>query len=249
MTRSGLSGWVGLIVVALVLAAEAWAARSATVRGAERAFIRRGPGTEFQAYGTVENGEQVTVDEVTGTWALVHAAGGQSGYVHAAFLFYSDNQPVLVSTPTVGAASAPTPAPAAVVAAAVVPPTAARPAAQAGAETTDLAQRNAELAAELEASRRELEAVRRNPSAAPSPGEDLVALRAEVRRLADITDALRSRLDSPSAGGAALALVGEEPWGTSTVVVLAGCALLLGWVIGGILARREERGRRNRIRF
>jgi hypothetical protein len=256
MKRFGLSGWVGFIGVAVMMAAEVWAARPAVIRGPERAFLRRGPGTEFQAYATVENGEQVTVDEVTGTWALVHLSGGQSGYVHAAFLFYADGQPVLVATtPTSGPAAAATAAPTMAVPATVAPtPSRAVPAAAgaaappaAVAEAGDLKQANSQLAAEVESLKREVETLRRNPSAGPADGDDVVALRAEVRRLADITDALRTRLDSPSSG--ALPLTGEEPWGTSTVVVLAGCALIVGWLVGGVLARREERGRRNRIRF
>jgi hypothetical protein len=120
----------------------------------------------------------------------------------------------------------------------------------AAAEANDLAQRNAELSNEVETLRHEVEALRRNPSALPSPGDDLVSLRAEVRRLADITDALRSRLDAPSSGGFPTAIAADDPWASSTlVVVLAVCALLLGWFLGGFFARREERGRRNRIRF
>lgn len=260
MKRFGLSGWVGFIVAVVLMAAEVWAAsRPAVIRGPERAFLRRGPGTEFQAYATVENGESVTVDEVTGTWALVHLAGGQSGYVHAAFLFYaSDNSPVLVLTPTAGPAAPPTPAPQAALPATAAPtpgrgaatPAAAAPAPPvvgAGEAPSDLAQRNAQLAAENESLRRDLEAARRNDSAGPSSGDDVVSLRAEVRRLADVTDALRTRLDSPTSG--VLPLAGEEPFGGSTLLVVGGCGLLLGWWIGGRFARREERGRRNRIRL
>jgi len=245
MKRTGLLGWVVLLGVVLSCAADAWAARPATVRGPERAFIRRGPGTEFQAFATVENGEQVEVEEVTGTWALVRTAAGESGYVHAAFLVYAGNSPVAASiTPTAPAAAAPAAAvetPAGRADAAAAPAAAGAPA--------GLEERNATLTAEVEALQREVESLRRGPGAVASPGEDIVSLRAEVRRLADVTDALRDRLDAPTAGGFAVGGGADGHWATSTVVVLAGCALLLGWVLGGVLARREERGRRNRIRF
>lgn len=236
MTRTGLLGWVAVVALALSGATNTFAAsRPATVHGAERAFVRRGPGTEFTAFATVENGEKVQVEEVTGSWALVKIASGQNGYVHATLLSYLDNSPVaLPVTPTSGP-----------VADAVTPQ---RADAVPGAPVS-LEQRNAELTAEVEALRREVEGLRKNPSAVPSPGEDLVSLRAEVRRLADITDALRSRLDAPSSGGFPIPAASDGQWSTSTVTVLAGCALLLGWVIGGVLSRREERGRRNRIRF
>jgi hypothetical protein len=238
MKRTGLLGWVGLIAVGLALTVDfAWAAQSATVRGPERAFVRRGPGTEFQAFATVDDGEQVQVEEVTGNWALVRTASDQSGYVHATFLFYPDGVAVIAATPTAGSAAA------------GATPRSGAEAAPSGDEPVDLAQRNAELESELEALRGQVASLRGDPSAIPSPGEDLVSLRAEVRRLADVTDALRSRLDAPSPGSWPVPLAADDQWATSTVTVLAGCALLFGWVIGSVLARREERGRRNRIRF
>jgi len=221
-------GRVVLLAAALILIAIIAAdARPATVQGADRVFLRRGAGLEFQPFTTVERGEQVDVEEVTGAWALVKAASNQRGYMHAAYLVYNDNSQVVAQAPAAAAQAA--------------------PAATAG-PASDLGQQNADLRAEIEKLQAEL-ADRSTPVAAPSPGEDLVALRAEVRRLADTTDAMRSRLDAPGPGGPAVGLGVGEAWATSTVVVIAAFALLAGWMMGAAVSRREERNKRTRIRF
>jgi hypothetical protein len=203
-------------------------AKPALVSGAARVFLRRGPGLDFQAFATVERGQRLEVEEVSGSWVLVRTANEQRGYMHAVYLTYADGSPVAGS-------GAPTPAGVSATPAAPAP----------GAD--DLRQQNAELAAEVERLRRDLETARQAPVSAP--GDDLVALRAEVRRLADITDALRSRLDGQG-GGVGMTVTGEdEEWATSTVLMLCALTLFVGWGLGSVVSRREERNKRTRIRF
>jgi Bacterial SH3 domain len=213
-------------------------ARPATVTGADRVFVRRGPSVDFQAFSTVEKGQRVDVQGTTGDWALVKVPSGEQGYISGLYLVYLDGTPVAgnLAAPTAtataaGVAQVPTPAGVAVSAAA------------------GLAQENAALKAKAEGLQQELDSLRKATTHPTPAADDIVALRAEVRRLADTTDALRSRLDSPGAGAVPLAFGGGEQWSTPTVVVVGAVALLLGWLIGGGLARREERNKRTRIRF
>ncbi len=233
-TRS--AAWVVLLVAALLAVHAAVAeARPATVVRAARVLLRRGPGQDYQAFATVQNGDRVEVEQLEGHWALVHAASDTSGYMYADYLAYLDGTPVLAaSPPPTSAAAAATPAAAAAVPVATAVGTPAQ-----GQDPT----------AEVERLRRELDAARAAPAAAPSPGQDLVALRAEVRRLADTTDALRSRLDVLGNGNMAMPFATGEHWSTPTVVMIAVISLLLGWFVGGAFSRREERNKRTRIRF
>jgi len=213
-------------------------ARPATVTGADRVFVRRGPSVGFQAFATVERGERVDIQGVSGDWALVKTASDEQGYMSGLYLTYLDGT-------SVAGSSAP---PTATVAA--IPPVPTPAAAVGGAPPEpDLAQQNATLTAKVKSLEQEIQSLR-SATTRPTPAaDDLVALRAEVRRLADTTDALRSRLDAPGAGSVPLAFTGVEQWSTPTVVVIGAVALLLGWLIGGALAHREERNKRTRIRF
>ncbi len=231
--RRQATGCLLFLAAAWLCATADAAARPATVEGAPRVFLRRGHGLEFQAFATVEEGERVEVEEVTGSWALVRTGGGYQGYMHAAFLVYPDGTRAIGKPPK----ASPTPAGVAV---AVPTPTA-----------TAASEESASVAAQVENLQREFRQLRgERAGGAAVTAEDIVALRAEVRRLADTTDALRSRLDAP--GGVApsgLPLGAGERWSTTSLVVASAVALAMGWLIGGAAARREDRSRRTRIRF
>lgn len=226
--------FTGAVIAAILLATAAVPVenaaaqtRAATVTRAQRVLIRSGPGVNFEAFGSLAAGERVEVESLAAGWALVKTAAGERGYMSGFYLAYLDG------TQVVGGAGAPTPG---------------APAPGAPAAADDVARPGAELAAQVAGLEREVGALRGQLDR-PSAGEDIVAFRAEVRRLADTTDALRSRLDAPGAGPIPVSLAGGEHWSTPTVVVLTTLALLVGWLIGGGLARREERSKRNRIRF
>jgi len=231
MPRQVTGSALVLAAAVSLLAASGAAARPATVEGASRVFLRRGPGLEFQAFATIEEGERVEVEDVTGSWALVRTGGGYQGYMHAAFLVYLDGTRPLAKVPK----ASPTP-----VAVALPTPTAA--AASEGAEG---------MAAQGEPPEREIRQLHgeRAGGAVAVSADDIVALRAEVRRLADTTDALRSRLDAPGSVAPAALPLGGEQWSTTSLVVASAVALAIGWLIGGAAARREDRSRRTRIRF
>ena len=199
--------WVVLFAVVLVVAASPprAEARPATVRGAERVFLRRGPGLEFQAFATVERGEGVEVEEVSSEWALVRTPGGHHGYMSGVYLVYEDGARVVDGPAPASAPVAGTPVP---------------------RELTELRERNEVLLEEVESLRQQLEA--QSALAAPAE-EDLVALRAEVRRLADTTDALRSRLDSRGSPSTSASLSDEGLWSTPTVALMSVLALFVGW--------------------
>src|SRR5437870_3286473 len=71
-----------LAALFVTLPAPIWAqSGTAVVTGADRVFVRRGPGSEFAPFATVDKGSTVEVRSVQGEWALIVTAGGQSGYV------------------------------------------------------------------------------------------------------------------------------------------------------------------------
>ncbi|GIW40625.1 MAG: hypothetical protein KatS3mg076_1202 [Candidatus Binatia bacterium] len=208
----------GMLLALLVFAVVARAGEPATVEGASRVYVREGPGKEFQALGTVPQGEKVEVQELRGAWALVRTSQGQEGYMHGLYLVYGDGRPVL------GAAA--------------VPPGKPTPAAAENSSRSD------ELASRIEEIRGRLDALLERPSAK----DELDALRVEVRRLADVTEALRSRLD-PSSSEPLTPGLAPGRWSSTALFGVALGALVFGWVVGGAVARRQERSRRSRIRF
>jgi uncharacterized protein YgiM (DUF1202 family) len=62
---------------------------SATVTGADRLVVRRGPGKQFPPFASLTEGSKVEVEEIQGEWARIVTGNGQRGYVHSNFLSIS----------------------------------------------------------------------------------------------------------------------------------------------------------------
>ncbi len=240
-------GFVLLLATLASFAAAAWAqGNTAVVTGAEHVFIRRGPGTEFPPFATLMEGSTVEVQEMHGEWARVLTASGQSGYVKSNFLGLPGERST-ASTPS-GPAAVATRAPAA--------PTAQSPAAVARA----LTEENQKLTAQIEDLQQQLAALKAQaeatPTAAPTPAAavDADRLGAELARLNATVQQLQQRLETepPRVNVSPLpSLPADAPAHvvTSTTILLAVVGLCLGWLIGNAYGRRQERGRRPRVRL
>ncbi len=229
------------------VAAAVWAqGNTAVVTGAEHVFIRRGPGTEFPPFATLMEGSTVEVQELHGEWARVLTASGQSGYVKSNFLGLPGER---------SAASTP-PGPAPVATRAPAAPTAQSPAAVARA----LTEENQKLTAQIEDLQQQLAALKAQaeatPAVTPTPvaAADTDRLSAELARLNTTVQQLQQRLENepPRVNVSPLPnLPTDAPAHvvTSTTILLTVVGLCLGWLIGNAYGRRQERGRRPRVRL
>lgn len=215
-----------------------WAqGNTAIVTGAERVYVRRGPGTEFPPFGTLPQGTKVEVQEMTGEWSRVVTPRGEVGYMHSNFLApEGEASRRAAETPSAGAA----------------------PAGADAAALAALTERNKSLEAQLSALQEELSAAKSRASepppapATPALAPDAEALHAQLERLATAVEAIDRRLDDGAGRGGATAstpLQGKPPMVSPTAWLLGGFGLLVGWLLGAAYGRNQERGRRSRIRF
>lgn len=233
MPRTAI-GCLAMLALFSAVAIEGVAAESvvASVRGAEALYVRRGPGTEYPAFGTLQKGEEVRAEARSGAWVLVRIPSGEKGYVHGNFLGLPAGVqlPETQEAPAQVQSSPPThaenPPPAAEVAVAVAP---VQPAA--AAEVTPVPTISA---------------------AAPTPSAaDLAGLQADLRRLLRLTKEVRDELAAPPTlgppnGNAAGYDQTPDP---GPILALAGAGLVLGFMLGTVYGRRQERNRRTRVRF
>lgn len=242
-----------LILLLALAAAAAWAqgGSTAVVTGAERVFVRRGPGTQFPPFATLTEGSTVDVKEMSGEWARISTANGQVGYVNSNFLALPGEHRAVrqVAKPT--AAAAPT---------AIATPAAA-----------SLSEQNKALAAQVEQLRQELTAERERVEARPTPptgptiAPDAQQLNAEVARLTEAVETLQRRLDAGQSGMGGEPAANPPPWGddptkhifpspetspavSPVAVLLALIGLAAGWLMGSAHGRRQ-RDRRARVRL
>jgi len=80
-----------LVLLTLVVGiAPGWGQTStATVTGADKLVVRRGPGKQFPPFASLTEGSKVEVEQVEGEWARIVTGSGQRGYVHSNFLSIS----------------------------------------------------------------------------------------------------------------------------------------------------------------
>lgn len=218
--------------------------KPAIVEGTSQLFIRRGPGTEFPPFATLTGGSQVQVEELRDQWARVTTASGQVGYVHVKFLRMIEDQPPTAAPPptiqpTVGRPATREPTP-------DLPPATRTPAGRRREPTSDVPATPTEEAVQGSTPPPTPTAVEASMlSTRPRAGG---GTEAELRRLADVVEALNRRFDQrlPIPEGAA-----DEP----TSAVSGGAVLLglvggiIGWLLGATYQRNKERGRRSRIRL
>ena len=204
----------------------------AAVRGAEALYVRSGPGTDYPAFATLQKGEQVRAEARSGAWVLVRVRSGEKGYVHGNFLDLPAGVqlPETAEAPTKAESSEPTHAentpPAAEVAVDVTP---MRPAAAAAVTP-----------------------VPTPPAVVPTPSAaDIAGLQADVQRLLRLTKEVHDELAAPPTLGATNgdAVGYDQTPDPGPILALAGAGLVLGFMLGTVYGRRQERNRRTRVRF
>ncbi len=266
-----------LLVLSVAFCAGALHAADTTpaiVTGAELLYVRRGPGTNFPAFATIDRGERVEVEGLEGVWAQVRLASGQTGYVHSTFLSFPGEKHTTVVVPAT-AAVAPTPAPtdgpttgapSLVMPTTDVPtlttrshaPTRVTPPRAASATPTSTPQVTPVASSPTSTPSEDVRGGMGNAASTPErnespaakdPDSELAALRIEVQRLTAAADSLQHRLEETAAGDAAVDLSGEYSWRSPLMGLLVIFALLVGWVAGSAYGRQRERTRRGRIRF
>ncbi len=240
--------FVIMLLVAGALSVAGAQPNSAVVTGAQHVFIRRGPGTEFPPFATLVEGSTVEIQEMRGEWTRVLTASGQSGYVNSTFLALPSERrgrpAATVGAPARSAAAAATPA---------------RPQA---AAVSALTEENKNLTAQVHQLQEELAALKAqaevtppaaSPTAAP-PAVDLDKLHDELAHLGAAVEQLNKRLEiePPRVNVAPLSDLPVDGHGrvvTSTAILLAAIGLCVGWLVGNAFGRRQERGRRPRVRL
>jgi len=222
------------------------------VTGAERVFVRRGPGTEFPPFATLTKGSTVEVQEMRGEWARITTASGQTGYINSTFLALPGEREK--------EHTAASPAPSAT-APAVTTPVAAAGASEAAALRA-ATERNKNLEAQVHGLQQELADQKTRAEATPAcaaastpmPGGPAAEqLHSELARLTVAVENMQRRLDvlpvtevpSANAGSGD----GSSHLLSPGAVLLGMLGVLAGWLFGSSYGRRQERGRRSRIRF
>jgi hypothetical protein len=234
------------------------------VTGAQRVQVRRGPGKHFPAFAVVNRGSKVDVQDIDGDWARIVTAAGQRGYVNSAFLTLTGERE-RAAVPAATTLAAPrTGSPDAAELRAVTDRSKAleaelRTASERGkaleADLRGAGERNKALEAEIHGLQQQVAELKSRPepaSAAAVAGTEHV--QTELARLAAAVEGMQRRLDARPAGDAAAPMttvLGDEPASvvSAGAVLLGMFGVLVGWFLGGAVGRKQERGRRSRIRF
>ena len=203
----------------------------AAVRGAEALYVRSGPGTEYPAFATLQKGAEVRAEARSGAWILVRIPSGEKGYVHGNFLD-------LAAGARLPETEAPAQAESSVATHAENPPRVAEVAVGAAA---------AEPAASAVVT-----PVPTPPVAVPTPSAaNIAGLQADVQRLLRLTKEVHDELAAPprlgSTNGNAVGY--DQTPDPGPILALAGAGLVLGFMLGTVYGRRQERNRRTRVRF
>jgi hypothetical protein len=210
----------------------------AVVTGAERLVVRRGPGRGYQPVATLSRGSTVDVQEIHGEWARIVTEQGQRGYIKSTFLVLPTEKQRHSVSPAVAAA-----------------PTAAATAAAPGSAA--LQEQNKALEAEVNSLRQELAELQNRRDATPVPAATPTPpipeqWHAELARLATAVEGLQRRIDARAAGDGVAQISPVDGGGhtvSATSMLFGMIGILVGWLIGGTFGRKQERGRRSRIRF
>jgi hypothetical protein len=210
----------------------------AVVTGAERLVVRRGPGKGYRPVATLSRGSTVDVQEIRGEWARIVTEQGEKGYVKSTFLVLPTDKQRRGGSPAVATVPA---------AAATAP----------ASDSAALQERNKALEAEVDSLRQELadSQNRREPTPMPAanPAPPIPEQwHAELARLTTAVEGLQRRIDARAAGDDAVPITPMDGGGhtVSAMSMLFGMiGILVGWLIGGTFGRKQDRGRRTRIRF
>ena len=244
-TEAGRIRFVAIIGLLFCLVAASTASaqgNTAVITGADHVFIRRGPGTEFPPFATLSQGATVEIQEMRGEWARVQTVTGQSGYVRSTFLALTGERSP-AATPSRAVLSTATPAERQV-------PTVSTSVTQANPPATE--QRPPQQ--QPPPAQGQPAATPVATPAAPVAASELEKLHGDVARLTATVEQLQQRLtvDTAKEGLPPVPTPAAEEGSrvmTSTAILLMAIGLSVGWLLGNAYGRRQERGRRPRVRL
>lgn len=105
-----LLGPLAVLLLLFAAASTPAAPVPATVQGVEAVNVRRGPGLDSAAFVYLPRGTAVQVDEISGQWARVTLANGETGYINAAYLKAESGMTLPLATPVSAETPSDTPA-------------------------------------------------------------------------------------------------------------------------------------------
>jgi hypothetical protein len=199
------------------------------IRGAASLNVRSGPGREYPSFATLKEGSKVEVEATEGSWVRIRTPAGEAGYVHKAFVVPLEAEETSQ------------------------PPAAGRGVTPPGNVATGPGAKTSEEGSAV-AGESEDQAQREDVLAGQRRIERLIEdVREDVKQLADLVQQKESHPGTarPTPTPTPL-VVGATPAGAAENGSLLGLSimgLVAGFVLGTIYGRRQERGRRTRVRF
>jgi hypothetical protein len=206
------------------------AAGNAVIRGASSLNVRSGPGREYSSFATLQEGSTVEVEATEGSWVRIRTREGETGYVHKAFVVPLDPEEE---------ARLPAESDSEVVAG-------TNPVETAPAAAADAAR------AAGSGSGSEMLAANRDVLSGQQRLERLVeSLQADVKRLLETNRQQGSSLvaSGPAPTPVSVGVTAVDATESGSLLGLSIVGLVAGFVLGTIYGRRQERGRRTRVRF
>jgi hypothetical protein len=256
MPSAAVRGLLAAFLMAMLPAAAAHAAGQATVRGAEVVNVREGPSLNSPVFLSLQRGRVVTVEKLVGDWAQVVLESGRKGYVRSLYLALPAEIESMAgqtgtltraaagrSTPTLrsdATSAAPTVTPAALLSGTPAAAETQSPDPSAGVTPDGLHSEVAEL-------RKRLAALESAVVATPGTGESAERHDSPRPTAAVAAAGEREPTRVPILVPTAVQLPDPQELGPS--LALAGVGLVIGFLLGAAYGQRQERKRRNRVRF
>lgn len=206
------------------------AAGNAVIHGASALNVRSGPGRDHPAFTTLKEGDRVEVEATEGSWVRIRTPDGQIGYVHKAFVVPLETEEAAAPPPEAEGEPASS---GEVEAAPEEVPSEPGPGGTADRET-------GAPDGDVMAGQRRLERL------VEGLQEDVGKLLEIARQRSDVRAAVRP---TPTPTPLLVGITPVDATESGSLLGLSIIGLVAGFILGMIYGRRQERGRRTRVRF